>query len=123
YRNFQRHGAAPGHHESARPEMPDPHRHRGWGRRAAIRPAADRSCWIDAALLGAEMISVRLLRAAPIIAIVLAGCRGSPPGLERMWERRESAQSAFEMCIHINPRNPSACSAARTEYDAAPKDY
>jgi hypothetical protein len=65
----------------------------------------------------------RLPLIAVLLAVFLGGCADVPPGLEKQWARREAAQSDFDMCIHVHERSPSACSAARTRYNAALQAY
>jgi hypothetical protein len=69
------------------------------------------------------MTHPRLLAAFTTFAALLAGCGGAPPGLEKQWERMEAAQAAFDMCLHLHYRNPSACADDRSAYDAALKEY
>jgi starvation-inducible outer membrane lipoprotein len=69
------------------------------------------------------MSAFRLSPIALIVVTLLAGCAEVPPGLEKEWARREAAQWDLDMCTHVNPRNPSGCSATRAAYDAALKDY
>ena len=60
---------------------------------------------------------------APVLATLLSGCGGIPPGLEKQWEHRDAAQRAWEGCIYVHPRQPSVCSRLRAEYGVAVEEY
>jgi starvation-inducible outer membrane lipoprotein len=69
------------------------------------------------------MNAFRLPPIAVLIAVLLSGCAGVPPGLENEWARKQAKQWDFDMCIQGHVRNPAACSAARAAYDKALKEY